>query len=275
MSLPASFRMGPGTTNTLVSKRYLILHLLIIWICSILPAYMMIRHFAVWDFKNFPDWSVAKQVEFFTLLPFYMFLWYGAWVIGAIFTAAIFLQIIKLMHKPREGFFPRDYKDKDFRYWSLRATVKKFAIWLSHNFWVPWLDLLAYKLFGVKVQGKVALFDAWVDTEFIKLGKNCTVGQGSVIMGAMLTRDWLIIKTTVLEDNTVVGGYSIVSPGTIIREGTVLGGGSATMVGQELESGWVYMGLPAKKFKENKAKYNIGMDFVKVKADETAEKPEE
>ncbi len=255
MGIPASFRMGPGTTNTLVSKKYIILHVLIIWLSSILPLYMILVHF-----EQYP--TAVNKVQFYFTLPFYLFSWYAVWVLMAIAIAAVFLQIIKLMHKPREGYFPRDYKNKDFRYWSLRATVKKFAIWLSHNFWLPWLDLIAFKLFGVKVKGKMAFFDAWVDTEFIKLGKNVTIGQGSVVMGAMVTRDWLIIKETVLEDDTVVGGYSIVSPGTIIREGTVLGGGSMTMVGQELESGWVYMGLPAKKFKENKRKYDVKLDIV-------------
>ncbi len=253
--MPASFRMGPGTTNTLVSKRYIILHVIIIWLSSILPLYMMFVHLSAYE-------TIASKAEFYILLPFYIFAWYAVWVLMAIAVAAVFLWIIKLIHKPREGYFPRDYKNKDFRFWSLRATVKKFAFWLSHNFWLPWLDILAYKLFGMKIGGKTAFFDAWVDSEFVEIGKNVTIGQGSVIMGAMVTRDWLIIKKTVLNDNTVVGGYSIVSPGTNIGEGTVLGGGSATAVGQELESGWVYMGLPAKKFKENKQKYDVKLDFA-------------
>jgi len=240
--------MGPATTNVLASKKYLLIHLFIIYLSSILPMYLITVHFEVYE-----EWG---RITFFLTLPFYLFLWYGCWVLMAIGIAAIFLQIIKWIHPPKEGYFRRDSKDKDYKYWSLRATIKKFPIWLSHNFWVPWLDLLAYKLFGMKINGKTALFDAWVDTEFLEIGKNVTIGQGAIVMGTMLTRDWLIIKKTVLKDNVVVGGYSVVSPGTLIEENAIIGAASHTMVGQRLESGWVYLGSPAKKFKENKARFN-------------------
>ena len=41
-------------------------------------------------------------------------------------------------------------------------------------------------------------------------------------------------------------------PGTHIGKNCILNTWSSTMVGQELEEGWIYNGGPAKKFKKNR-----------------------
>ena len=65
-----------------------------------------------------------------------------------------------------------------------------------------------------------------------------------------------LTQTTKIHDNVVVGGYTVVSPGTEIMENTILGAASATMVGQVLDPNCVYMGFPARKFKEHEAKHD-------------------
>jgi carbonic anhydrase/acetyltransferase-like protein (isoleucine patch superfamily) len=41
-------------------------------------------------------------------------------------------------------------------------------------------------------------------------------------------------------------------PGTNIGKNSVLAASSVTTIGQELEDGWIYVGIPAQKFKKNK-----------------------
>ncbi len=41
-------------------------------------------------------------------------------------------------------------------------------------------------------------------------------------------------------------------PGTHIGRNSVLAANSVTTVEQELEAGWIYLGVPAKKFKKNR-----------------------
>lgn len=48
-------------------------------------------------------------------------------------------------------------------------------------------------------------------------------------------------------NNVFVGAKSIVLPGTIIHDNVVIGAGS--VVKGELEAGWVYAGIPARKIK--------------------------
>ena len=239
---PASIVAGPTTTNTLVSKWYVIIHFVMIWISSLLPIWMIWSHTSNYSSVN---------LRFILLLPFHALGWYFTWLFCAIFLAKFLLIIVNLIHKPREGYFPREKNSKDYQFWSLRAVIKKFAFWICNNFPLPWMDIIAFKIFGVKVPMKTGLFDAWVDTEFLEIGDNCIIGQGSLVMSTMVTRDFLIIKKIEIGDNCVIGGYSVVSPGSKIPDNCVIGTHSATTVDQELEEGWVYMGVPARKYKKN------------------------
>ncbi|MCK4282036.1 MAG: hypothetical protein KAX10_07970, partial [Candidatus Lokiarchaeota archaeon] len=76
---------------------------------------------------------------------------------------------------------------------------------------------------------------------------------------SMIIGDYLIIKKVEIGDNVIIGSHSVISPGTIIGKDCILSAFSYTMVDQELEEGWVYIGIPAKKYKENK--------FIKTEKD--------
>jgi len=172
-------------------------------------------------------------------------------ILVSLFFAKLFLVIVNLIHKPREGVFLRHPSDKDYRYWSLRSIIKKWPIWISHKFPFPFMDNICSKMFGVKTTYSNSLFEGWVDTEFIEFGKNVVVGQGAVVQSAIIVANLFIIKKTIIEDNVMIGSQSVVMPGTHIKKNSILGGHSMTTVGQVLEKDWVYLGAPAKKFKKN------------------------
>ncbi len=156
-----------------------------------------------------------------------------------------------MIHHPIEGIFPRNPKNKDFKYWSLRAVIKKLPLYISHTSPVPWADTFIFKLFGNSVDIKTPLYDGWIDTEFLEIGRGTLIGQGAVIMTSMITTDNLIIKRVKIGKDCLIGAQSVISPGTIIRNRAILGALSNTTVDQELEENWIYFGTPAKKFKKN------------------------
>ncbi len=172
-------------------------------------------------------------------------------IIVSLIFAKFLLLCVNLIHKPREGIFIKDRSDKDYKYWSLRNTIKKWPIWLSHKFPFPFMDNICSKMFGVKTKYSNSLFEGWVDTEFIDFGENVVIGQGAVIQSAVIVGNLFIIRKTIIEDNTMIGAQSIVMPGTIMRKNSILGAHSMTTVGQELEENFIYIGAPAKKLKKN------------------------
>ncbi|MHA1490477.1 MAG: hypothetical protein ACTSRI_12585 [Promethearchaeota archaeon] len=197
------------------------------------------------------------NLTFYILFPLFFFIGVVILILSSIIVAKIFLIFINFIHEPREGVFILDKKDKDYCYWSLRAIVKKWPVWIARQFSLPSLEILALKVFGVKTSTSNSLHEAWVDCEFIESGKNIKIGQGSIIMSNMIVNDKLIVKKVVLKDNIIIGAHSIVLPGTIIESNTILDSISMTTVNQHLEGNSVYRGSPAKKMVEN--------DFIKDK----------
>ena len=245
MSVPNSMRVGPFCATVLVKKKYLLMYIFLIWI-SLLPAILEIWWY--WQIL----WYDLRPLHFYVFLPLYFIVMYITTVFAAIFFAKILLIIVNVFHKPREGVFLRDSADKDYRYWSLRNTIKKWPTWLAHKFPFPFLDNICFKVFGVKTKFSNSLFEGWVDTEYIEFGKNVVVGQGAIIQSSAIIGNFLIIKKTIIEENVRIGAHVIIMPGTHIGKNCILNTWSSTMVGQELEEGWVYNGGPAKKFKKTR-----------------------
>lgn len=245
MSVPNSMRVGPFCATVLAKKKYLLLYIILIWI-SLFPAIL-----EVWWYWQLL-WNDIRPLHFYVFLPLYFIVMYITTVFAAILFAKILLIIVNAFHKPREGVFLRDPADKDYRYWSLRNTIKKWPTWLAHKFPFPFLDNICFKMFGVKTKFSNSLFEGWVDTEYIEFGKNVVVGQGAIIQSSVIIGNFLIIKKTVIEENVRIGAHVIIMPGTHIGKNCILNTWSSTMVGQDLEEGWVYNGGPAKKFKKNR-----------------------
>ncbi len=245
MSVPNSMRVGPFCASVLAKKKYLILYVFLIWV-TFLPAILEIWWY--WQML----WHEVRPLHFYVFLPLFLFVIYVSIVFVAIFFTKILLVIISVFHKPREGVFLRDISDKDYRYWSLRNTLKKWPTWLAHKFPFPFLDNICFRILGTKTKFSNSLFEGWVDTEFMEFGKNVVVGQGAIVQSSVIIGNFLIIRKTVIEENVRIGAHVIIMPGTHIGKNCILNTWSSTMVGQELEEGWIYNGGPAKKFKKNR-----------------------
>ena len=245
MSVPTSMKVGPFTSLVLVKKRDLIYHIFLIWI-SIIPV--ALEYWIYWQLL----WDYDRPLHFYIFLPLLGFLMYLTAVFTAMVFAKILLILINSIHEPKEGVFLRDPSDKDYRYWGLRNVIKQWPFWLTHRFPFPFLDNLAFKLFGVKTKFSNSLFEGWIDTEFVEFGKNVVVGQATYIQSTMIIGNLLIIRKTTIDDNVRIGAQCMIMPGTHIGKNCILNAWSATIVGQELEDGWIYLGGPAQKFKKNK-----------------------
>ena len=242
MSKPSSLKVGPFTSNVMLRKRYVIPYFLIIWMS------IFIVQIEIWLYWNLFFYGF----QFLLFLPLLFISLYLSIITVSLIETKIFLIILNSLHKPREGVFLRDISDKDYRYWSLRNVIKKWPIWVSHKFPFPFMDNICFKMFGVKTKFRNSLFEGWVDCEFIEFGKDVVVGQGSIIQSSTIIGDNLIIKKTIINDNVKIGAHSVVTPGTIMGRNTILAANSSTTIGQKLDENWIYLGIPAKKFKENR-----------------------
>jgi len=233
------------TTSSAISSvgiKFLILYIPIFWFSGLVVATFWYGYAA-----GTTNWIIKLLY-----LPLFLLSLMFLFIFTSFFFCKLLLILINLMCVPKEGIFRIDTKDPNFEFWKLRIELKKIVLWFLRNWPLPWLDVLAFRFFGVKIDFSSHLNDAWVDCEFIEFGKNITVGQGAVLMSSMVVGNYLIIKKITLDDFSLIGGQSTIAPGTHFGKDTVLGAVSVTTLNQILEDGWIYGSIPARKLKLNK-----------------------
>ncbi len=230
MSTPVSIHDGPFTTNTLVSKKFLFIYFFIIW-SSILP--LLLEFYIFWKLINF------NLKLFILVLPIQIYIGYIILVVCSIITSKIFLIIINSIHKPKEGVFERSKDNKDYYFWSLKAVIKKWPIWISKFVPLPSVNKINLRWFHN-------------DSEFIEIGRNVFIGKGSSIKASMIFGNSLVIKKIKIEDNVIIGSNSFISPGTIICKNAIIGAMSVTKFNQTIKLNSIYMGYPAEELNFDK-----------------------
>jgi len=224
--------------NTRASLLYISLNIL----SFMMPAVMILSYHNYVMKGDFLHWRIY-------LIMIDIMAYWGTYLMCTLMFCKFYLVILHLMHKPKEGLFKIDPKDKDYAYFCYRVAVKKHLFWVFNNFCFPWAANLAFKMCHMRSDYKSTMFDGWSDVEFIDYGRNIMVGQGAVVLSSMIIGDHLLIKKVIIGDHVVLGGNAIVAPGTIVGANTTLGVWATTHVNQVLEPGWIYIGRPARKYK--------------------------
>ncbi|MFX1455294.1 MAG: hypothetical protein ACFFDB_07940 [Promethearchaeota archaeon] len=227
---------------SLVNIKFLAVYLPIFWMSGMIISIIFYTYVSL-----IRNWLIMA----FFLPTILIILWF-VFIVACFLFSKLFLILIKLIHKPKEGIFKAELGNSDFEFWSLRIELKKIVYWLIRNWPIPWMDILAFKWFGIKMTISSTLHDAWSDGEFITFGRRVLIGQGSTIMSSMVVGKYLIIKNVFCDDYSIVGGHSTIAPGTILGKNAIVGAVSNTVFNQILEPDWIYLGIPVKKFKPNK-----------------------
>ncbi|MFW9969205.1 MAG: acyltransferase [Candidatus Odinarchaeota archaeon] len=225
-----------------VNIKFLILYIPIFWLSGMLDSLLFYTY--TYYVQN------AYLLVFF--LPTIIFLMWFIFIGGCLIFSKLFLILINLIHKPKEGIFKAEKKCREFEFWCLRTELKKIVLWLVRNWPIPWMDILVFKFFGIKMSLSSAMYDSWCDTEFINFGRRVLIGQGATIMSSMVIGKYLIIKKVIFDDYVLIGGETTISPGTIVGKEAMVGALSYSVYDQILEPGWVYFGMPIVKLKKNR-----------------------
>jgi hypothetical protein len=232
------------TNNSLDENRLYFLYPLLIWL-ALFPT-ILIFLFSFQIFSFFLEISII-----ICFLPLSIVLYYTLFLLFLLLFAKLLLIIFNLIHTPKEGIFQKRIpQDKDFFFFILRRNLKAFILNVYNHFPLPWAKILPLKLFNIKLANNTGVLDSYIDSDFIEIGNNTILGEGSVIMSSMILTDYLILRKVILKENVTIGAFSVIAPGTIVEEGAILGTGSYTNINQRLERNCIYFGRPAKKWKK-------------------------
>ncbi len=157
--------------------------------------------------------------------------------------SALINAILNKSHPPREGTFERG--SKDWKYAHRRFWNAYFPIWLVRALPLPWLDIAAYRFFGVRIGRAVVAYEGYIDPLFVEIGDQTMTSLHICIFSHLIYHDKMIIKKIKVGENCIVGPHSILFPGTILKDNAIMGANSYTMIGQVLEGNLIHIGRPA------------------------------
>jgi len=89
----------------------------------------------------------------------------------------------------------------------------------------------------VNVQDGAVIHCTYEKTQ-VEIGNNVSIGHNAIVHGAIIEGDVLIGMGAIVMDNCIIHSRVIVAAGAVVLEGS------------ELESGFIYAGVPAKKVKK-------------------------
>jgi len=236
----------PITTNVFTwNYKGVILFLILHILSFMMPSVMILTFYGFAMDSNFLHWRIL-------VIGVDIFVWWGSYLLISLLFGKLILIILKLLHRPREGLFKVDNHNRDYYFFCLRVTVKKYIFWIWNNFCFPWVNNFAFKMCDMRADFKSTMFDGWSDVEFIDFGNNIMIGQAAQVFSSIIIRidntDYLLIKKVIIGDHVVLGANCIVTPGTIVCKGTTLGVWTVTHINQILDPYWIYIGNPARKY---------------------------
>lgn len=98
------------------------------------------------------------------------------------------------------------------------------------------------------------------DVHYIKIGHNTNIQDGAVIHGTFEKSPTnignkvsighnAIVHGCTIEDNVLIGMGAIVMDDALVHSGAIVAAGSVVLSKTEVEAGYIYAGIPAKKIK--------------------------
>ena len=159
-----------------------------------------------------------------------------------ILCSSLIIRILNWRSPPKEGVFNRG--SKDWKYMHRRFWTAYFPIWLARALPLPWLDIIVYRIFGVKIGKNVVAYEGYIDPLFISIGDFSMTSLHICIFSHLIYHDKVIIKKVNIGEQCVIGPQTIISPGTIMHKGAVLGANSYTWISQELKGDLIHVGTP-------------------------------
>ena len=136
-----------------------------------------------------------------------------------------------------------------FTWWKLFTVVYEFGRGALLPFTTVFAKPLVAKLFGAKIGKDIALGGHLVDPEFITIGDEAIIGQGSVVTAHAITSGYLVLAPVNIGARVTIGVNAVVMSGVEVGEGSVVTAGAVVPPDTKIPPGELWGGVPAKKIK--------------------------
>jgi acetyltransferase-like isoleucine patch superfamily enzyme len=226
--------------------RYVLLSLIIFLIFSIgfIPL--------VFSFKLFLNYIDIDNVFHWFLIPFIIYIEFLILIISELLISGLIIYLFRIRYKP--GEFDYSFGNWNAFKWILICSLYTPCRKIIEIIPLGGIKNLYYRLLGMKI-GKNSLVGGVIkDPCVTEFGENITMGEYAIIYGHILNyNDGKInISKVKIGNNCVIGAGSIIMPGAVLKDNIILAAGAVVSQNQILDENKTYGGIPAKEIKNRK-----------------------
>jgi hypothetical protein len=190
--------------------------------------------------------SFDQMWQYF-LLPFFISIGISIAIFSQFFVSGIIIHVFNIKYKP--GVYEYRYSDKMAFRWMVLCSLYTPMRKMLEIFPVGGTKYMYYRMLGMELGENTLVGGTIMDPCLTEIGENCTIGLFSVIYGHIhdYEKGTLIMDRIKIGNNCVIGAGAIIMPGAVLEDNVKLATGSIVKRGQVLKSGKIYGGIPAKE----------------------------
>jgi acetyltransferase-like isoleucine patch superfamily enzyme len=198
-------------------------------------------------FRIFLFFIQFNQLWHFFLLPFLIYLAIIITIFFQVLISGLIIHIFNIKYEP--GVYTYMINDKMAFKWIIVCGLYTPMRKTLEIFQIGRLKYTYYRLLGMKI-GKNCLVGGVIkDPCLTEFGNNVTMGEYAIIYGHIhnYETETIITDRVKIGNNCVIGAGSIIMPGAILEDNVKIAAGAVVTKGQILIKGKTYGGIPAKE----------------------------
>jgi hypothetical protein len=190
----------------------------------------------------------------FILLPFLIYIGIALSIIYQVLISGLFIFLFKIKYEP--GLYDYNFENKIALKWMLICTLYTPIRKIFEIFPLGGIKKTYYRLLGMKIGNNTLVGGTIMDPCLTEFGDNCTMGLYAVIYGHIhnYEKGTIFLDRIKIGDNCIIGAGALIMPGVILEDNVTVAAGALVRKEQVLKKGKTYAGVPAKEIKTKKLK---------------------
>lgn len=248
MVLEQKMKERKYSCNTIKSKIYYLIFILIIPIFVFSVGVAPLLFFIIFLYLIIPK----DVITYLTLSPLLLILSIFIFAVSEIVISGLIIKVCRF--KYNEGIYEYSFNDLTTLKWSLICQLYTPIRKIFEIIPMGKIMIVYYRLLGMRIGNNSLVGGVIKDPCMTEIGDNVTIGEYSIIYAHMHNKSegTLTIKPIKIGNNCIIGAGAIIMPGVVMKDNSIIAAGGVATINQVLEKGKIYGGNPARVIKKEK-----------------------